>query len=386
MAVLNGRNNGGTRRPLGALVIGGVLATLFAGILYAGETTQQAAVTIATATATFPGSAADATQFDASKVTGAEACAKCHQSEHAAWQKSVHSGNHQRITSPAGKEYIKAYGSDQACAKCHSTPHEAGAAFAKKVVGVSCESCHSPAGGDSGWFALHSDYGGKDVKREEESNDHREKRLAACEGKGMIRAENVYALAKNCFSCHIVSDEKLLQAEHKPGQSAFELVSWIHGEVRHNFQVDQKTNAEGPSLLEATKGVTAQQRKRVLLVVGKMVELEICLQNLGSMNKKNLKKGYAGRKGWSGRAKKANDYLKKKVLAAVDDPDVQAAVDAASKVKLRRFKQQKEALAAAEAISIATQKFVAAHDGSKLAGLDKLVGKLPAPKGKAFQP
>lgn len=380
MAAMNRRSGEGNRRLFGAIVVGG----LFAGIVYAGETGQRAAVVISNAAVAFPGSSADATTFDASKVKGAEACVKCHKSEHAAWQKTVHAGNFQRITSAAGKKYIQAYGSDQVCAKCHSTPHEAGAAFAQKVVGVSCESCHSPAGGDSGWFALHSDYGGEGVKREDETEDHRTKRLAACQEAGMIRAENVYALAKNCFSCHIVSDEKLLEAEHKPGQSAFDLVSWIQGEVRHNFQVDQMVNAESPSLLKATKGINAQQRKRVLMVVGAMVELEVCLHNLGSMDEKNLKKGYAGRRGWSGRAKKAADFLEKKVLKAVKDPDIEAAVDAASKVKLRRFKDQEGALAAAEAISAAAQKFVAAHDGSKLAELDDLVET--SAKGDVYQP
>ena len=72
------------------------------------------------------------------------------------------------------------------------------------------------------------------------------------------------------------------------------------------------------------------------------------------------------------------------MLKAVKDPDIEAAVDAASKVKLRRFKDQEGALAAAEAISAAAQKFVAAHDGSKLAELDDLVET--SAKGDVYQP
>ncbi len=65
-----------------------------------------------------------------------------------------------------------------------------------------------PAGGDGGWFELHSNYGAEGLKRDDETPEHLQARLAGCEQAGMIRAGDAYALARNCYSCHIVADEK----------------------------------------------------------------------------------------------------------------------------------------------------------------------------------
>ncbi len=205
--------------------------------------------------------AADTT-IDATRVKGAESCRKCHEAEYTAWTQTTHFRNHERISSSAGQKYAKAYGGTDVCMTCHSTPHTSAAQFSGEV-GVSCESCHSAAGGDGGWFDLHSDYGGKEFKREDESASHLQERQVACEKAGMIRSENAYALAKNCYTCHIVADEKLLSTGHKPGHSDFDLIPWMQGEVRHNFQVDQKTNADSPSLLTARSGIKTAQRKRL---------------------------------------------------------------------------------------------------------------------------
>ncbi len=315
--------------------------------------------------------------IDAAKVKGADSCTKCHESEHAAWTKSVHFTNHERISSAAGSKYIADFGSKDACIQCHSTPHTGGGS----VVGVSCESCHSPAGGATGWFDIHSDYGGDGVTREQETADHREMRLAATDAAGMIRSANVYELAKNCYTCHIVGNEKLLNAGHKPGQGGFDLIPWIQGEVRHNFQIDQKANAESPSLLQATKGITPEMRQRVMLVVGKMVELEVCLRNLGAISADSLKQGYAGSKGWAGRAEDAFDFLSEDILDAVKDEHIQAAVDAVDFRLGRRFDDQSAAAKAADKVAAAAKAFAAVHDGSKLKALDGLVGDLSKPKG-----
>lgn len=322
--------------------------------------------------------------LDASRVMGAESCKKCHASEFAAWEHTVHFKNHERITSDAGAKYIQAYGSSDACYTCHSTPQPEGT---ETVVGVSCESCHTAAGGDGGWFAIHSDYGHgpgmmtDDWRNEDEA--HRTERMAACEEAGMIRAANVYELAQNCYSCHIVSDEKLLESGHKPGQGAFDLVSWIQGEVRHNFQRDQQVNAESPSLLADRSGIDAAERKRVLLVVGKLVELEVCLRNLAAAD--NLRSDYA--QGWAGRADDAKDFLEDELLAAVEDEDVQAAFDAVDPIRLgRRFRDQDAAGEAADVIAKAAASFAERHDGSELAALDELVEASPDPKGETYQP
>ncbi len=323
---------------------------------------------------------------DASKVMGAESCRKCHESEYKAWTMTVHFSNHERISSSAGKQYADKVGGTDSCAACHSTPHTATAKFAG-TAGVSCESCHTPAGGDDGWFDLHSNYGAEGLKREEESEEHRAKRIAACNATTMIRAENAYELAKNCYSCHIVADEKLLKAGHKPGHADFDLIPWMQGEVRHNFQVDQKVNAELPSLLHAQTGISAEQRKRVLLVVGKLVELEVCLENLGSIEPDGLKEGYAGRKGWAGRAEDAFEYIDEEIGKAVKNEHVAAAIDAVKGVELgRKFSDQAAAKEAAAKLSDITKAFASSGKEADLKGLDKLVSDLDKAKGKTYNP
>ncbi|MEP3479072.1 MAG: multiheme c-type cytochrome [Fuerstiella sp.] len=322
----------------------------------------------------------------ASKVMGAQSCKKCHESEYQAWTGSMHFKNHERITSANGKQYASKMGGTSTCVACHSTPHTATAQFAG-TAGVSCESCHSAAGGSDGWFELHSNYGSEGLKREEETAEHRKQRLEACDATSMIRSSNIYELAKNCYSCHIVADEKLLSVGHKPGHSDFDLIPWMQGEVRHNFQVDQKNNAESPSLLKARDAVSVDQRKRELLVVGKMVELEICLENLSAIDAGHLKEGYAGRKGWAGRAEDAFEYLEEDIGEAITNPHVVAAVKAVEDIDLgRKFKDQAAAKAATVNLAEAAKAFAASASTADLAGLDELIEDLDKAKGNAYKP
>jgi hypothetical protein len=337
------------------------------------------------AVALTPSQAADLV-IDASKVKGAESCRKCHQPEYTAWTQSTHFRNHERISSSAGQKYAKAYGGTDACMTCHSTPHTSEAQFSG-AVGVSCESCHTAAGGDEGWFDLHSNYGAEGIKRQDEDADHLAERILACEKSGMIRAGDLYALARNCYSCHIVADEKLLASGHKPGHGDFDLIPWLQGEVRHNFQVDQKTNAKSPSLLKDRDGIGTDQRKRVMLVVGKMVELEICLRNLAAIDAGNLKEGYAGRRGWAGRAKDAYEFLTEEIAPVVENAPVTAAVAAVDGLPLgRKFQDQAAAVPAADKLEMAARLLIAEQAEADLAGLDKLVETLSKPQGKTYEP
>lgn len=321
------------------------------------------------------------------QIVGSASCKECHKAEYAAWTATVHSKNFARIGSPSGQKISAAYGNTEACLKCHSTPHTPTAKFESEQVGVSCESCHSAAGGPEGWFKLHSNYGGEGVKRNDETEAHRKERLAGCDTAGMIRASNVYALAKNCYSCHVVADEKLLAAGHKPGHSDFDLIPWMQGEVRHNFQVDQTVNAISPSLLKARDGVTTEQRKRVLLVTSRMVELETLLRNLGSISEENLGESYAGRRGWAGRAEDIFEYLDEEIGEAIDNEHVKAVVEAVKEIELgRKFEDQDAAMKAADQLAKIVQEFLDSAGEADLAGLDPLIEELDKPVGKPYLP
>jgi hypothetical protein len=103
--------------------------------------------------------------------------------------------------------------------------------------GPSCEGCH---GASSDWEPIHFDYGGKNVKREEESPDHKASRIADSIAAGMAWASMSYDIAVNCMKCHGLARSeingeafaKMLGAGHPINQS-FEIVLFSQGRMRH---------------------------------------------------------------------------------------------------------------------------------------------------------
>ena len=72
------------------------------------------------------------------------------------------------------------------------------------------------------------------MKKDQETPAHKAERLRKLAAAGMIGPDNVYDLANNCYGCHLVPNEKLVNVGgHKAG-SDFELVAWSQGEIRHN--------------------------------------------------------------------------------------------------------------------------------------------------------
>ncbi len=72
---------------------------------------------------------------------GPEACAQCHEAEHAAWRPSLHA----RAFTKGFEAAWKRRGQDPACLACHTTGHERGTAR-YAAAGVTCEACHGPLG------------------------------------------------------------------------------------------------------------------------------------------------------------------------------------------------------------------------------------------------
>lgn len=233
---------------------------------------------------------------------GHQACAECHQTEFAAWKQSPHATqSFQLLEHPDASDFAAAIGatgdlSQSACANCHATEPQNTTAN-----GVSCESCHGPAGPEEGgWFKIHSQLAdGQNInptmvdllsKHVEESAEHRKMRLDACDAAGMNRSAEVYDIAKNCLSCHTVAvdqmkdAEKLVNAGH-PTTKNFEMVRYSQGSVRHNFLLDQKTNAESPSLWLAVTKSTPENRKKLMFVTGQLVDLEVSLRSRGQASK-----------------------------------------------------------------------------------------------------
>ena len=151
-------------------------------------------------------------------------------------------------------------------------------------VGVSCESCHGAA---REWNDIHNKAGGdpqgatlKWGEGRQESAEQRAARLGAAQAKGMIHSSMIYDIATNCFGCHTVPNEKLVNTgKHKAG-SDFDLVTWSQGEVRHNFL--SSPGAPG----NPTNRPAGEEQKRLRYVVGAMVDLEFSLRNLAGVQEK----------------------------------------------------------------------------------------------------
>lgn len=215
----------------------------------------------------------------------ANACMECHAAEVEAWTHTTHNTTynamHRTDEANAILDALELTGRDRLvrrnndCLQCHYTSVvERGRLNAN--WGISCESCHGPA---KEWVQTHALVGGEEGARQllpgeskdVETPEQRRARLDRAAAKGMIHSEMIYEIAANCFSCHTVPNEELVnKGGHRAG-SDFNLVAWSQGEVRHNFLMSPHTNRPA-----------TPERKRIMYVVGAMVDLEFTVRNLAS--------------------------------------------------------------------------------------------------------
>ena len=207
--------------------------------------------------------------YDPSKIVAEEAdsCGLCHERSVEAWTESMHNLTfeemHEREESGAIIEALGMSGTirrNAECVTCHYTQaaEEPGGRPAT-VMGISCQRCHGEA---TDWMELHGDG---------DTHPDKMERLKLSEEKGMRPTYNVYNLASNCYQCHTVPREALVNTGGHPAGSAFELVAWTQGEVRHNFLPlpDEEENKESPI-----------ETRRLMFVLGKILDLEYGLRGL----------------------------------------------------------------------------------------------------------
>jgi len=298
---------------------------------------------------------------DLNKVVGPEECGECHKDEVAVWRETHHyksfydisrSDDGRKIASKMGVKRIK---KDSVCVACHflSGPKDG---QIQPISGIACESCHTPA---KDWIKVHSDYGGKDVKKDQETPAHKAERLRKLAQAGMIGPGNVYDLANNCYGCHLVPNEKLVNVGgHKAG-SAFELVAWSQGEIRHNFM----SSPDGKQNLEDSPA-----RKRLLFVVGHTLELQHSLRGVAKATKKAT---YAVKMAKRAQAAAAR-VQKLSTLIKVPELDKMVVVVRGVQLKLNN-KATLEA--AADKIAAASRRLAANYDGSAWGALDNYLPK-----------
>jgi len=291
-----------------------------------------------------------------SLVVGTEACGKCHASEIQVWKQTPHHETYLTLhRKPQAQEIAKKMGiasfkHDSACIKCHYSMQVQPAGL-EPIAGVSCESCHGPA---KNWVDLHHDYGGPGIKREQETEEHRHRRLVSSISGGMRNPENVYLVAQSCYRCHTVPDEKLVNVGgHVAGSLNFELVAWSQGTIRHNF-VRSAGKANAPS---------DQNRMRLMFVSGMIADLEFSLRATAQATTKDTYGVTI-----AGRAARAA----KRLTAAqtkVQQPLLDEVLAAFGSVSLK-LNNRAELTEAADTIAEIGIRLTATLDGSQLAELD----------------
>lgn len=308
-------------------------------------------------------------RLDPAKIMGADKCGECHKPSVEAWRETRHFKTFQQIhrtdeaKAIAKKMGIKSIKSRKsACAGCHFTFV---AAKRRPISGITCESCHGAA---KGWMDVHNDYGGKKVKRETETAEHRRQRVARSVAAGMIKPvrtyetagaksyAGLYDIAANCYSCHTVPNEELVNNGGHPAGSPFDLVAWTQGEVRHNIFYS-----------EANGEATANAR-RVMYVVGKALDLEFALRGVAKATKKAKYAVSMAR-----RAAAARKALQK-IAAAVSAPELTRMIALAKKAKLR-LNNGPALTKAADGMAALTKTFARNHDGSAFGAVDSMIPK-----------
>ncbi|MBI1368117.1 MAG: cytochrome C554 [Planctomycetes bacterium] len=331
-------------------------ATFIVALLFAGASIAQAGGPAAGGGIT----------FDASKVVGSDACTECHAKEAEAWKHTPHYATwetlHRRPEAKTIAEAmdVRSIKRGDVCIQCHYTRQ--GEDGGTPISGISCESCHGPA---KDWIKIHNNYGGANVKKEDETAEHKAQRIKDSLAAGMLRPDNIYLVAQNCYNCHTVPNEKLVDTGgHTAGSAEFELVSWSQGMVRHNYlRTGGTTNAE-----------ESQEHKRVMYAVGVMTDVEYSLRGIAKATEAGT---YA--KTMARRANSMRNLLKE-INEKVPNAHFQAAIDAAFGASLK-LNNEAELTAAADKVGEAAQAFAADADGSKLAAIDEWLPKPDAYKG-----
>ena len=306
----------------------------------------------------------------AERIVLPERCGECHAAEFEVWEATEHATGFDTLhRRDRAKEIYRSLdlrlikrGTDEttpACLSCHYTPVlrrnqlRAGA-------GVTCESCHGPA---RDWISIHNSYGVAEADFQKaallETPGHRMERVADSRAAGMRRPSDLYDVAANCFGCHTVPHEELVNRGGHSTGSDFEIVAWSE-RIRHNFlesykTADGRTNAERP-----------REWKRKMYVVGRVLDLEYAVRGVAAATRDD--ELYFG--AMNDRAEAAVDELLE-INERVALPAIQRIIATWNAIDLSVGKDAQLAAAAA-AIQESTKQFIAGSDGAALAALDLL--------------
>ncbi len=300
---------------------------------------------------------------------GPNVCGECHKQEVLAWKQSHHfktfreMPRRRRAKDISKKMGVRRVKSESLCLNCHFTVQKKNDK-SRPIAGISCESCH---GQGLKWVKVHSSYSGK--KADTESKAEEKARWKKADANGMIRPSALYQLAKNCYGCHVVPNEKLVnKGGHRAG-SPFDMVSWSQGEVRHNtWHSKGKDNV-----------VANASRRRMLFIVGLGVELETSLRALA---KATLRSVYAFE--MASRVDRARRQLAAAAKALPKVPEIAELVRQAHSAGLK-LGNQSALTGAADGVSRLVISIAKKYDGAAFAGIDRLILGPKKYRGKVYQ-
>lgn len=164
---------------------------------------------------------------------GFNACGKCHYDQRESWSTTAHAkafdalrpGTKKEAKTKAKLDPDKDYTQDENCVSCHVTGYGEPGGFVpgaspddmKRVVGVTCESCHG-AGGN--YRSLHAD-----------AEDRLKTMFETSERKPLADAGQVFDMEKSCARCHL-NYEGSTEHEAKPPYTPY------HPSVDAKYQFD----------------------------------------------------------------------------------------------------------------------------------------------------
>lgn len=307
--------------------------------------------------------------LDSNQVLGVENCAECHEKENEVWAKTKHATSLKEISrhekSKALKKLLgtKRVTREENCVRCHFT----NAYIAKKrnlpgaepakpklktIEAVSCEFCHGEA---KEWGPVHGDYGGKKITKKMETSEHRRQRLEKMKKFSIVGRNNLYAMTKRCFSCHITDDEKIVNSKEHPILSKdFEMVAWSQGDMRHNLWFsDGKENVLAPI-----------EKQRLYYILSKTVSLEMFLRALAKSDVKGL---------YSESFEQQIGKVKQE-LATIVDLGGPTEITATNKITIDNATPS-DLLRFADDVAKLSKNIEAKYDGKKLSSIDSLLPK-----------
>ncbi|WP_372370358.1 multiheme c-type cytochrome [Candidatus Uabimicrobium sp. HlEnr_7] len=203
-------------------------------------------------------------QANMNKIIGQKECKVCHKKEYTVWERTLHKQTYDslHVNSATAKIMKRLKLGDspkkqESCRRCHYTAKPRGS-FIRTIGAVACERCHGAA---KDWVMVHN-----------VTHIEKQKRREMSAKAGMFHPGDVYGIANNCYSCHIIDDEQLVdRGRHPLGKEDFKFVVDTQGKMRHNFTSGKGTNIAAPI-----------ERKRLFYIVGQSLGLQYLLRALGN--------------------------------------------------------------------------------------------------------